>query len=86
MAKYNVQARSGEAINIQVEVPNLHIHQAVAFYEVLNKAFRAVDVIDNETGEVVLSKYFSSDLFYPITTIDEALADIEQLRREFLEH
>lgn len=86
MAKYNVQARSGETINIQVEVPNLHIHQAVAFYEVLNKAFRAVDVIDNETGEVVLSKYFATDFFYPTATMDETLEELERLRLAFLEH
>jgi len=85
MAKYNVQARNGEVISVQVEIHDLHIHQADALYKVLNKAFRAVDVIDNETGEVVLSKYSASDFFYPTATMEETLEELERLRLAFLE-
>jgi hypothetical protein len=85
MAQYKIQARNGEVICVQVEINDLHIHQAVAFYDVLTKAFRGVDVIDNDTGEVVMSKYIASDFFYPKATVADVLEELENLRLAFLE-
>lgn len=62
MTTYTLTARNGESPSITFEV-SATFHWIMAMVEVAEKAFRDITVICDETGEVIVSRYQSSEVF-----------------------
>ena len=62
MTTYTLTARNGESPSITFEV-SAPFHWAMGMVKIAEKAFRDIQVINNETGEVMLTKYQSSEVF-----------------------
>lgn len=70
----------GEVGKIKIEAVLKVSETQLAF--VVNKAheaFRLIEVVNNETGELVLSNYTSHDWFSPMSTEGEVLDEIQQI-------
>ena len=62
MKTYTLTARNGERPSITFEV-SATFHWIMEMVKVAEKAFRDIQVLDDETGEVMVSKYQSSEIF-----------------------
>ena len=82
---YTVNARNSvKGVCVDVSLTVNSIHQACTFYKILTEAFRSADIIDNNTGEVIMSIYSAEEVFYPRDTLTSVLERVEELRIEFL--
>ena len=82
---YTVNARNSvKGVCVDVSLTVNSVHQTFAFYKILTEAFRSVDIIDNDTGEVIMSTYSAEEFFYPRDTLTSVLERVEELRIEFL--
>ena len=71
---YKVVAENGDtAPSIRVEVEGNRF-AARDYAALLLKAFRRVDVYNNETGEVMFSSYVSDERFSPDLSVTECLS------------
>lgn len=75
---FSVTANSCEATNISVTFKDLDIHKAKMVAEILEQGFRDVNVVSQETGEVIYSHYVGSEYFKPYWNgYGEAIANAE---------
>ena len=82
---YTVNARNSvKGVCVDVSLTVNSVHQACAFYKILTEAFRSADIVDNNTGEVIMSIYSAEEFFYPRDTLTSVLERVEELRIEFL--
>jgi hypothetical protein len=80
MAKYEIKAENCNcAPNITYRRGDLTYEEAVYVSEVLACAFRQIDVLNQETGEVMVSQYVSCEFFKQQLTEAEAIATVEAL-------
>jgi len=73
----------GEIGKIRIEAVLTVSETQLAF--VINKAheaFRQIEVVNNETGELVVSSYTSLDWFSPMSTEGEVLNEIQQIMED----
>jgi hypothetical protein len=83
MFKVKLDNCGGEIGKINIEVVLTVSKTQLAF--VINKAqegFRQIEVVDNETGELVFSSYTSPDWFLPKSTEGEVLDEIQQIMED----
>ena len=76
MTTYSVTARSCNRLNVTVEIKELSIHMASFVFANLEKGFRNVEMLNEETGEVVKSIYYNGTEICPICSESEAIAII----------
>lgn len=62
MTTYTLTARNGDTPAITFEV-SATFHWIMEMVKVAEKAFRDIQVINDETGEVMVSKYQASEIF-----------------------
>ena len=80
---YTVTANNGNyRPRIEYSRDDLTNDNAKTIAMTLTKAFRNVEVICNETGEVVFTRYISEDWFTPIFSITEVIDLIEDCRND----
>jgi hypothetical protein len=61
---FNIKANNGGGkFTINFEMPNCPLNYVGDITAELSKGFRDIEVINNETGEVAMSIYFSDDMF-----------------------
>lgn len=82
MTTYTITARSGDAISTRVRISDAPIR--VLYYKAcLLQAFCDIDIINDETGEVVFNHYESGDLFIPSKEIGDVVAEVRALYLNF---
>ena len=75
---YKVEAKCNQATGINVEFKGIGcIETAFECADDLECAFPMVDIIDEETGEVVYSRYIATDFFHPATEMGNAIFKAE---------
>jgi hypothetical protein len=75
---FSVTANSCEAISVNVTFKDMDIHKAKMVAEILEKGFRDVEVVSQETGEVIYRHYVGSEYFKPYWHgYGEAIANAE---------
>lgn len=70
---YTITADNGINPKIVFSYSGLNILQARAAYNSLKLAFRTVDVVNDITGEVMISLYRSDEFFEPAFSETEAI-------------
>lgn len=77
---YEVVARNCK-LNPKIKYSRKDMTKAVAYTVAVNlaRAFRQVDVLNQETGEVMHSIYFSDEFFRPSLTEYEAMEMVDTL-------
>jgi hypothetical protein len=61
---FNIKANNGGGkFTINFEMPNCPLNYVGDITAELSKGFRDIEVINNETGEVAMSIYFSDEMF-----------------------
>lgn len=80
MEMYEVVARNCKT-NPKIKYSRKDMGKAVAYTVAVNlaRAFRQVDVLNQETGEVMYSIYFSDEFFRPSLTEYEAMEMVDSL-------
>ena len=73
---YTVIAKSCENPNITIEYKGLCGECIDECVEELNTAFRSVEVICEQTGEVVYSRYVGADWFVPFGSHGEVIDEV----------
>jgi hypothetical protein len=63
---YTVTAKSFDYKNLTVSFSDLHLNGAMAVAEMLGCGFRNIEVVCDQTGEVVYNHYKSPDWFVHI--------------------
>lgn len=76
---YYVSADTCESPKITVEYKGLSMEKAKHIAMVLEGAFRKVDVICEQTGEVMYNVYYSSEYFERCLFCSDALGVVEGL-------
>jgi hypothetical protein len=76
---YSLYAETCEKNSIKIEFHDVTQEQVPSAVELLGKAFRDIEVIDEETGEVVYSSYVGGDFFNAEATCGEVLDAITEL-------
>lgn len=76
---YSVSADTCESPKITVEYKGLSMEKAKHIAMILEGAFRKVDVICEQTGEVMYNVYYSSEYFEKCHSCSDALGVIEEL-------
>lgn len=75
---YKVEAKCNQVAGINVEFKGIHdIEHAFECAVTLTNAFPMVDVINEQTGEVVYSRYIATDFFHPVTEMGKAIFNAE---------
>ena len=74
--KYTVTAKSCENPNITAQYKGLCEDCAFEVVKILGVAFRSVEVLNEETGEVEFTHYVSDNWFSPSMTYGGALDDV----------
>lgn len=70
----------GEVGKIKIEVVLKATETQLAFIiQKAHEAFRLIEVVNGETGELVFSSYTSPDWFSPMSTEGEVLDEIQQI-------
>lgn len=77
--KYTVIAKSYENSNIVVQYSGLHEKCAGEVAKILGEAFRSVEAINEETGEVELTYYVGNGWFTQNMTYGEALDEVDDV-------
>ena len=75
---YTVSADSCNALKIQVSYTTTW-NVACWVYNILRQAFRDVNIIDAETGQVMFSQYADDECFNPTMTTADALEQLTLL-------
>lgn len=76
--RFSVTANSCEASNVSVVFKDLDIHKAMMVAKTLEQGFRDVDVVSQETGEIIYKHYVGSEYFKPYwNCYGEAVANAE---------
>lgn len=71
---YKVEAKCNQVAGINVEFKGIgDINAAFECAVNLNKAFPMVDVINEQTGEVVYSRYIATEFFHRETEVGKAI-------------
>lgn len=79
---FNVKLSTGGGENAKVKIEATLKISKTQLPFVINKAheaFRRIEVIDQDTGELAYSSYLSSDLYMPMSTEGEVLDEIYQI-------
>lgn len=76
---YSLYAETREKNSVKVEFHGVLKEQVPSVAALLGKAFRDIEVIDEETGEVVYSSYVGGDFFVAEATCGEVLDAITEL-------
>lgn len=75
---YKVEAKCNQVAGINVEFKGIgDINTAFECASNLEGAFPMVDIICEQTGEVVYSHYIATDFFHPIVEMGKAIFDAE---------
>lgn len=75
---YKVEAKCNQVAGINVEFKGIgDINTAFECVSNLEGAFPMVDVICEQTGEVVYSHYIATDFFHPIAEMGKAIFNAE---------
>lgn len=70
---YEIIAKPHTTYDPDINLKVTDLDHALIIADTLSSAFRDVDVMSLETGEIVYSKYFSNDAFQPSMTHLEAM-------------
>jgi hypothetical protein len=54
-----------------------------SYYEIARDAFRSIEIINAETGEVVLTDYRSDEWFTPKMSCGECISQLEWMKHMF---
>lgn len=76
---YSVTAENRSNPYITYHIEGLTEKQARFAFKNLWTAFRSIEIINEETGEVVFSHYEGSDFFQPSETEAEAIAKVNAI-------
>lgn len=80
MYKVKLDNCGGEVGKIKIEaVLKVNETQLAFVVDKAHEAFRQIEVVNNETGELVLSSYISFDWFSSISTEGEVLDEIYEI-------
>lgn len=82
MTTYTITARSGDAISTRVRISDAPI-RVLHYRACLLQAFRNVEIVNDETGEIMFTHYESSDLFIASKEIGEVIAELQALYYNF---
>ena len=75
---YKVEAKCNQVAGINVEFKGICcIETAFECADNLECAFPMVDIINEQTGEVVYSRYIATDFFHPATEMGNAIFKAE---------
>ena len=75
---YKVEAKCNQVAGINVEFKGISdIDTAFVCADSLECAFPMVDVVNEQTGEVVYSRYIATDFFHPATEMSKAILEAE---------
>ena len=75
---YKVEAKCNQSSGINVEFKGIgDIHAAFECADTLEYAFPMVNIINEQTGEVVYSRYMAIDFFQPTTEMGKAIYKAE---------
>lgn len=81
---YEITASTGESLmNVTVSFATPNVNYARSYYHLLRKAFCSVNLINDETSEVLMSIYTASEFFCPQATLSDTLSELERLRIDF---
>lgn len=81
---YTVTAKSCEsAPHIEFSI-SANIHQASFYFMALARAFRDVQMVSNDTGEVMKSHYESDEIFDQRVPYHIAIMEVIELHKEYL--
>ena len=82
MEKYEVYADNCNCPNITYHVKGLSAHAAIFAAEHLSQGFRDVRVVNEETGEVMLNKYYNDHFYKPTMSEVECLSIAQNILAE----
>lgn len=82
MTTYTITAKSGDAISTRVRISDTSF-RVLCYKTCLLQAFRNIEIINDETGEVMFTHYESEDLFFASKEIGEVVAEVRELYRDF---
>jgi len=75
---YKVEAKCNQVAGINVEFKGISdINTAFECAEVLDTAFPMVDIINEQTGEVIYSHYLATEFFKPCAEMGAAIYKAE---------
>lgn len=75
---YKVEAKCNQVAGINVEFKGIgDINTAFECAEVLDTAFPMVDIINEQTGEVIYSHYLATEFFEPSVEMGKAIFKAE---------
>lgn len=81
---YTVTAKSCENPNITVEFKGLCSTCSIEVVSILECAFRSVEIICEETGEVVYTLYVGSEWFIPNAEYGKAIDEAGEIIRSYI--
>lgn len=79
---YTISVETRDSNNVSATFRNVPDHKVEACVSVLESAFRDIEVVDEETGEVVYNKYVGADWFVAETTVGEVIDEINEYLAE----
>ena len=79
---YEIIAKPHTAFDPDISFKVAGLDHAVIIADTLSSAFRGVDIMSLETGEIMYSKYFSDETFQPSMTHLEAMQTVINLISE----
>lgn len=79
---YEIIAKPHTAFDPDISFKITDLNHARSIADILSSAFRQVDIMSLETGEIMYSIYFSDELFLPAMTHLEAMQIVINLKEE----
>ena len=79
---YTISVETRDSNNVSATFRNVPDYKVEACVSVLESAFRDIEVVDEETGEVIYNKYVGADWFVAETTVGEVIDEINKYLAE----
>ena len=80
---YSITANSCCFPSVELKIISVNWHQMHQYLAVIKRAFREIEILNDDTGEVMFRHYESDEMFSPLLSIGECISAIEDLKKEF---
>ena len=80
---YSITANSCCFPSIELKINGVNWHQMQHYLTIIKRAFREIEILNDDTGEVMLRYYESDEMFSPLLSIGECISAIEDVKKEF---
>lgn len=77
----NLTVRNGDPMSCEMIFHNIEYKKAIMLAKTAQEAFRDIQIIASETGEVLFNQYWDAEVFVETSTLGNVVAKLDHMYR-----